>query len=330
MAEAAEPNGSTAEESAWMDELENEIDNFRLALEWSLSNKRGDESLRLFGALPALWYGRCHYLEGVQWFRRALELRDKVSKTVQANALRHAGSLYFAQDEFSASRTVLRESLNLYRELGDMKEISTGLQFLGVLEVGQGDFAQARPLLEEGLTISREVNNKPAIVRALIHLGYISHMAGDDVIAHEQYKEGLAVCRHIQHSGLLSLVLQNLGDFVVTQKNYSKAREYYEETLAICLKLKNKRNIAYALFGFAEIFCTEAKNSPSAQLQGFVLRLLDEIGFITETDLGVLSKNANKLKTAMGEESYSKEFDTGKALQLEQAVRIALGRNDFK
>jgi len=320
-AEEIEPYLMGSEQSSWMDYLESELDNMRLALEWSISNKRGDESLRLFGALAALWYGRCHFREGVKWFRRALELRDKASKTVQANALRHAGSLYFAQDDFSASRTVLRESLNLYRQLGDMKEISTGLQFLGVLEVGQGDFVRARPLLEEGLTISREVNNKPAMIRALINLAYISHMEGDDAIAHEQYKEGLAICRQIQDSHLLSLVLQNLGEFVFTQKNYTKAREYYEETLAICLKLKNKRTIAYALFGFAEIFCAEFKNSQSAQLQGFVLTLLN--GFITETDLRALSKNADNLKAAIGD-SYWKEFEIGKTLRLEQAVEIAL------
>lgn len=158
-AEEIEPDLVGADPSACLDYLDRELDNIRLALEWSISTEKGSGVLRLLGALGSFWFVRSHFLEGAEWFSRALTLKEKASKSAQAKALRHAGSLYFAQENFYASRNALRESLDIYRELDDVQEISTGLQILGVLEVAQRDFAQARTLLEESLGISRVLNN---------------------------------------------------------------------------------------------------------------------------------------------------------------------------
>ena len=325
-AEEIEPDLVGADPSAFLDYLDRELDNIRLALEWSIATQKGYEALRLFGALGAFWLVRCHFLEGAEWFRRALPWKEKASKSAQAKALRHAGSLYFAQENFSASRNALKESLDMYRELDSVQEISTGLQFLGVLEVGQRDFAQARTLLEESLGISRVVNNKPAMIRPLIKLAYISQMEGDFVMAAQRYEEGLEICRNIQDSHLTSWVLQAMGDFAFAQKNNTKAREYYEEVLFICLKLKDKRTIAYALLGIANLLYAEAQNTRSAQLQGFAVTLLNELGFITEMDLRDINKAEENLKTSMGDNWYRREFEIGKRLSLEQAADHALGR----
>jgi non-specific serine/threonine protein kinase len=323
-AEEIEPGLVGADPSAFLDYLDRELDNIRLALEWSIATRKGYEALRLFGALGSFWFVRCHFLEGAEWFRRALPLQEKASKSAQAKALRHAGSLYFAQENFSASRSALRESLDIYRQLDDVQEISTGLQYLGVLEVGQRDFAQARTILEESLSIGRVVNNKPTMIRALINLAYMSQVEGDYVIAARRYEEGLEICRNIQDTHLTSLVLQAMGDFVFAQKNNTKAREYYEEALSICLKLKNKRTVAYALLGIANLLYAEARNTQSAQLQGFAVTLLNQLGFITELDLGDINKAAENLKTSMGDDLYRTEFEIGNMLSLEQAVNIAL------
>lgn len=323
-AEEIEPNLAGADPSEFLDTLDRELDNMRLALEWSISTNKGNEALRLFGALGSFWLVRDHFREGVEWFSRSLKVKEGASKSVRAKALRHVGSLYFAQENFSAARNALRESLDLYRELDNIQEISTGLQSLGVLEVRQRDFAQARILLEENLSLSRVVNNKQAMIQALMNLAYMSQMEGDYGIAAQRYEEGLAICRNIQDSHLRALVLQAKGDFAFAQENNTIAREYYEEALLICLKLKDKRTIAHALLGIANVLSAEARNTQSAHLHGFAVPLLNELGFITEMDLVDINKAAENLKTSMGNDLFQKEFEIGKMLSLEQAVNIAL------
>jgi tetratricopeptide (TPR) repeat protein len=175
------------------------------------------------------------------------------------------------------------------------------------------------------LTISREVNNLPAITRALLNLGNISQIEGDYFSALQQYEEGLAICRQTQDSHLMALVLGSLGDLMLLQKNNLRAREYCEEALALCLKVKNKRTIAGKLLSFVNLLIVETQYARSAQVQGFAATMLDDPTIIlTKADVVEIEKAAYILKRLIGEDSYHKEFDTGKTLQLEHVVQIVL------
>src|SRR5262249_25888823 len=62
-----------AEQTEWQARLEQEHDNLRAALEWSLTGNEGQESaLRLVGALGRFWMMGSHMREGREWTRRAL------------------------------------------------------------------------------------------------------------------------------------------------------------------------------------------------------------------------------------------------------------------
>lgn len=323
-AEEIEPYLMGTEQSVWMDYLDLELENFRLALEWSISNNQGEESFRLFSALGWFWFIRCHFTEGEEWFKKIIDLRTTVSKSIQAKALGWAAWLYMAKGDDPASTAFLQESLILYRELGDMKGISTTLQLLGVNEFREGLLIEARSHFEESLNISRQVNNKAAMPRVLMHLGQFSQIEGNFSAAWRYYEEALALCREIGEGHLTHVVLDTMGYFAFTQKDHLKARRYYGEALEICIKLKNKRTIGETLLGFADILSAENRYSESAQLQGFAKTLFDESESLTESGMAEIKRSADIPKKHLGEDSYRKEFDVGKTLKLEQVVEIAL------
>jgi predicted ATPase/DNA-binding SARP family transcriptional activator len=322
--EEIEPYLMGAEQSAWMDYLDLELDNIRLALEWSTSNKRGEEAFRLFGSLGWFWYIRCHIREAEGWLRRVMELRGQASKSAQAKALGSAGWLNYAKDDYSTAIFFHQASLDLYRELDDQKGISTQLQFLGIVECARENLIQARPYLEESLDISRKVNNKPAMPRVLKQLGYFSLMEGDYATAWRYYEESLAICREVQEGHLTMVVLGTMGYAAFMQKNIPQAREYYGEALEICLKLKNKRTSAETLLSFAEILCAEERYPESARLLGSAETLFNESESRTESHLAEIKRIADIPKKHLGEDYYRKEFDIGKTLKLKETVEIAV------
>jgi predicted ATPase/DNA-binding SARP family transcriptional activator len=318
------PHLMGAEQSAWMDYLELELDNIRAAMECSISKKKGEESLRLFGSLAWFLFIHCHFQEGLEWFRRTLELRNGTSKQAQAKALADGSWLNYAMGDLATASARRQESADLYRELGDLKGLSTQLQFLGVMEAERGNRAQARPFLEESLRISRAINNRLAIPRVLLHLGLFSESEGDHVIAWHYFEESLTICRELGEGHLTMIVLSWRGSFALAQKNTREARQYCRESLEIGIKLKNKRTIAEEFLSFAEILCTEERYSESAQLQGFAETLFKDSDSLTESHLADIKRTADIPEKRLGEESYRKEFDIGKKLTLEQAVEIAL------
>jgi non-specific serine/threonine protein kinase len=327
-AEKIEPYLMGTEQSVWLDYLELELDNFRLALDRSIQSSKGEESFRLFNALGWFWFIHCHFTEGEEWFRKIMDLRTSVSKSLQAKALRCVAWLYMAKGDDLACVSFHEESLTLYRELGDMKEVSTTLQLIGVTEYRRGFLGKARSYLEESFYLSRQVDNKAAMPRVLIHLAGFSEIERDFVTARRYYAEALALCREIGEGYLTHIVLSSMGDFEFSQQDNLKAREYHEEALRICIQLKHKRTIGDSLLSFANILSAENRHSESAQLQGFATRLFEESESLIVFRVAQLKRSADLSKTHLSDATYWKEFDFGKTLKLEQAVEIALRQKE--
>jgi predicted ATPase/DNA-binding SARP family transcriptional activator len=324
-AEEIEPYLTGVEQSNWMDYLDQEHENIRLALEWAIANKMGEEALRLFGALGWFWIVRCHFQEGAGWFRRMQELQVDVEKSVKAKALGHAGVILWIYQDLPAARNVIRECVDINRALGNGNELANRLSSLGLVEESDGNLAEARALYEESLRISRVVDNKAATARALFNLAYNLCREGNFTTAAQYFEESLVICRELDDSHLTTMLLLNMGEFALRQQDYVKAHEYYKEALILSLSLKNKRVTAVSILGISIILYDKSLYKQSAKLHGFAFRLLDEIGAkLNQQDAGAFYQTVQTLKSAVGETVYQKESDVGRTLQLEQAIEIAL------
>ena len=72
LAEQAEPELVGANQGVWLDRLEVEHDNLRVALARSLALVDGEGALRLAAALGRFWRVRGYLAEGSVWLERAL------------------------------------------------------------------------------------------------------------------------------------------------------------------------------------------------------------------------------------------------------------------
>src|SRR5258706_6144292 len=72
LVEEADPKLKGAEQAEWLRRLEEEHDNLRAGLEWSLVEAGTKGGLRLCGALQWFWWTRGHFTEGRQWCTRVL------------------------------------------------------------------------------------------------------------------------------------------------------------------------------------------------------------------------------------------------------------------
>jgi predicted ATPase len=70
----------------WLRRLEQEHDNFRAALAWSLAGGQNDSALRLAGALRFFWGMRGYFDEGHTWLIKALQQTPEKSSEASARA----------------------------------------------------------------------------------------------------------------------------------------------------------------------------------------------------------------------------------------------------
>ncbi|HEY8286307.1 MAG TPA: tetratricopeptide repeat protein, partial [Chloroflexota bacterium] len=229
--------------ASWLDRLEADIDNLRVALSGSVSEPaEREEVLRLAEPLAHFCLLRGYQGEGRQWLAAAL-VQPGASAT-RAGALNAAGTLANEQGDYSAAAARYSESLALYRELDDARGMARVLINLGTVSKFQGDLAQARARYETGLEIVRKLEDTPLLALVLNNLGSVAIDLGDNKRAAAVLEESLALKRQAGTPDGIIVTLINLGELARALGDLDRAASLGEEALALAGSINARRHTA--------------------------------------------------------------------------------------
>jgi len=271
-AETAEPKLRSAEQIEWLNRVEIEHDNLRTALAWSLESGKSDPALQLAGALGFFWQLR-GLSEGNKWLNEALALAEReqnkkgaVEKYVptheeiahRAKAL-YAASLFHLMTvtmDVKRARTMIEESLRLWRELGDKWWMAVALERIGLFSGFAGDVQTALVRLEEGVSLARDVEDSWPLVLCLVRLGDGLRVT-DVAAARRILEEGVAVAHRVGDKGLLSEGLRKLGSLYYLEGNLTAAAHVTEEALADGRAIESQVSVVLASLQLVIISCLQ-------------------------------------------------------------------------
>jgi non-specific serine/threonine protein kinase len=320
LAEEAAPELYRPEQVAWLDRLETEHDNFRVALEWSGKHDPEGE-LRLAGALWWFWMVRGYLGEGrarlgaaLQAAERHVELRRSEAR---ARALDGAGALANLQGDYAEARPLLEESLTIFRERGDKQDIALCLTHLGFTAYEQGDYALARSLLEESLAILREEGSQRFIADCLDYLGLVAYEQGDYAEARSLFEESLTVSRDGGNKWGIALCVSGLGLVAYEQDDYAEARSLFEESLTIRRELGYTWGIAFSLTHLGLLACVQGDYAGAGSLF--------EESLAIYRDLGNKQGIAESLESLARLAAQGREWERAARLWGVAALREAIG-----
>jgi predicted ATPase/class 3 adenylate cyclase len=363
LAEEAEPRLTTGEQVPWLNRLEDEYDNLRGALSWSLERREGETALRLGGALWRFWYVRGHTSEGRRWLEEALSLNARGAESLRARALNGAGHLAWSQDDHQRAEVLREESLALSRQAGDKREIADALNGLGFValrrgnfeaarkmheealllsrEIGdrwgiahsidlsgraaafQGDYAAARPRLEAALEMFREVGDRSGIAESIGIIGMAALGEGDYQAARLRFEEARKIMSSLGDRRGIGKTTTVLGDAVFNQGDRDAARSLYVEALEDIKDQRDKWWIAWCLEGMAGVDQNELGRA--VRLFGAAAALREEIGAPRPPAFrGYHERNLTAVRNQLGQEAFEKGWAEGGQMMLDEAIEYAL------
>jgi predicted ATPase len=244
----AEEEGAEQGGAEWLECLTLENDNFRAALEWLTETGEADWGLRLGTALFRFWEMRELLAEGRDRLAKLLKIAGAATHTkTRERALFAAGVLAEVQGDYASADSLMKESLDIARQLGDKKGAAVSLNALGVLARERGDVAVAQSLLEESLVLWKELGDQKAVGRSLSNLANVAKLQGDYPGARSLYAECLSIFRGVGDLPGVAWSLNYQGDAARDQDDSAAARTLYEESLAIFRELGDRWGIAGTL-----------------------------------------------------------------------------------
>jgi tetratricopeptide (TPR) repeat protein len=272
-AEQAEQEVWGDEQALWLDRLEQEHDNLRAAMQWSMgqlpvagsqlsgSSSTGDQpvtaALRIANALTRFWEVRGYLAEGRRWLESALtsvrENAEPVPLVLKAKSLNRAGILARDQGDYPAAQALFEESLSLYREIGDERGIAYQLNNLGIVARYQRDYARAVMLYQQSLELQRARGDEVGMAAVLNNLGCAAQDQGDYAAARAFHEDSLGIRHLLEDEGGIALSLNNLAEVARWQGEVERATALSNQSLALFQSLGDRAGIATSLQIKAEV-----------------------------------------------------------------------------
>ncbi len=244
----AEPELTGPKQKVWLTKLEREHDNFRAVLKWVEETGEAEHGLRMGGALWRFWLVRGHMIEGRERLTALLALSGSTQRTRErAKVLNGAATIIHELGDYSTAHSLLHESLEIWRELGDNKAAAAAINNLSWLAVMRCEFDTARTLSAESLMLYRELGDKRGIALALNNLGWAANLQGDFKTGRSLHESGLSLRREIGDERGIAFVLTSLGWIEGMQGHYEKATSILEEAYGRLKALEDKQLMAIAL-----------------------------------------------------------------------------------
>jgi predicted ATPase/DNA-binding SARP family transcriptional activator len=281
LAESAEPYLTGGEQQTWLTRLDEEHDNVRLALAWTLAHGQVETAARLGGAIWRFWQLRGHLQEGRSWLARILEAgqaEPALRSDLRAKVLKGAGVLAWYQSDYEQATACFEHSLRLYRQLADKDGVAHLTNNLGVLALHQGRYDQAIQLLEQSLVLRRDLGDTWGVATCLNNLGAAAGRLGDNSRAAAYYQESLVLSRQLGNRILSAMLLTNLGDVARDEGHQAEAQALYEESLALRRELGEKVGIGYSLMRLGAMALEMGDSRRAYRDYGESLELFDELG----------------------------------------------------
>jgi non-specific serine/threonine protein kinase len=147
--------GALPDDIEWMDRMERELDNLRVALEWSTSN-HPDKALDLIHTVGNFWVGRDYNVEARGWCQTILE-RGKSLSNMDAERAKVYGILGWSSiaiGDHKTGRDAAEAGIALARKVNDPIMLGRLLGLVSLACIFLGDFPAVEQALMEAESLA--------------------------------------------------------------------------------------------------------------------------------------------------------------------------------
>ena len=255
LVERAAPHLDVHDQAEWLDRLDLELDNLRVAIAFSLEQSDREPGIRLVSALRLLFKARGGAGEGVEALRALLETpAAKGGEHLRARALAAQAYLLEQMGEYTEAERCANEGLSIARLIHDDYLVADLTDIKAFVLLRRGQPQSALPLIESGLEIARRLGEAHLTARLLSARSFAVDLDGNHFAAARDAAESVLIYRQVGDQRQVGTMLGNLGYCELSTGELDAARAHLDESLEIARSLNDRYGVVYETFnlGLAE------------------------------------------------------------------------------
>jgi predicted ATPase len=224
-----------------------EQDNLRAALDWAAEAGEIELGLRLAIALEQFWVAVGPY-EGARRVQAFLDRAADLPEAVRARAIRVLGGMIFMTGDFDRGDELMRQSLELFRSLGDEAIVAELLVRRAIhLHYSYGDIAGAQALIDESQAINRRLGSRSTEAMTLGLLGEIAWTEGRSGDALELAARSGEAAAEVGFTWWQMHQLYHGSEWSLALGRTGEAEAYGRDALRLAVAIQDRQLIVYLL-----------------------------------------------------------------------------------
>ncbi|HXD08595.1 MAG TPA: adenylate/guanylate cyclase domain-containing protein [Anaerolineales bacterium] len=227
LVEEAEHELYSSNQVFWFNKLDDELDNFRIAMEWALI-ANVELGLQIASIPWRFWNVRGYPIELGDWFKQLLE-RHSTINILHAQALAIYSVWHFQRGNFPETIRLAEQSLQMAHTLADRQTEAFSLNFLGAFNMLQGNVVEGMTLLKESLSIYRTLGDKIGQADTLRFLATANSSLSERRT--DLCEEAIRLYRELGDLSGITVSLINLARLTMWAGDFSSAAPLLEEAI---------------------------------------------------------------------------------------------------
>ncbi len=184
---------------------------------------------------------RSRYNRSLRLLRLSLRLKEEIGNLVEiARTLNNLGYVSLLAGQLSQSVDYLRESLEKNRRTGNRHEILINLSNLVVAASAAGRLKQALRYIDEGLALAQELQSEPHVADFKMSLGVVYRRQGNSSRAHELFAQADPLYRALDDRRALADFMIQKAHLRYQMGDYTQASATAQQALEIARTLGEK------------------------------------------------------------------------------------------
>ena len=311
-------------ERVWLDVIEDEIDNLRAAIQWTIDNQ-DLAGLAIAGPLRIYWWNKS-LPEGLAWLEQLLEL----PATVTAPDLEAIGRLAYGhglqfQGHDAEALANLRQAAVYFKDAGDTNQAAWAAQVSARCHWGLDDLGQAHTALHESIAGHRQAGDLMGELQARwlalsleLHLGHLDQARSmlPDTEALATRADSPRLAAHLDEGAFMLEALAGQTD---------RGRDRLHRAVVGFRDAGVHHCIAHGFQAVAFLAIRLDDPTSATQLHGAAQAILDDLGIVAPPwERIFLEPVLDACKNAFGEPELNRLLTQGAQLGLDAATELAL------
>lgn len=328
MARDAEAQLTKPDQAHWLDRMEADHDNLRVALRFRLAAPEDSEedtgaAFTLCAGLWRFWSIRGYHASAGEWIQQVLA-RPGGPAEPRARAANGGGNLAYVRGDYAAAEALYAEALTLMRALDWKTAIAACLCNLGMVATAREDYALAQSLQAESLARWRETDSVRGVAFTLQCQGVTAQHLNDYALARRLHEESHALWVTLQDDSGQLWTLANLAALAKEEGDLDTATVLTAQALALCVKLQDKHALHALLAQAAGLAADRGEPYRAGRLHSASETLRRRIGAgLSPRDAADREAQRAEIRAKLSSTEYAAAWADGEALTSEQAIAIA-------